>query len=135
MILNSNSIKRLVGVHPDLVRVVKRAATMVDAEGIQFIVTCGVRTLEEQKKLVAGGFSKTLNSRHIPAPRNNLSHAVDLAVMVGNTITWQAIAYKKLAKIVKAAAKAEGVQIEWGGDWVKFFDGPHFQLPFASYPK
>jgi peptidoglycan L-alanyl-D-glutamate endopeptidase CwlK len=135
MQLNPNSIKKLSGVHPDLVRVVKRAATMVDADGVTFIVTCGVRTLVEQKKLVAGGFSKTLNSRHIPAPRNNLSHAVDMAVTVGSTITWQAPAYKKLAKIMKEAAKIENVQIEWGGDWVKFFDGPHFQLPFASYPK
>jgi peptidoglycan LD-endopeptidase CwlK len=135
MQLNNTSIKKLSGVHPDLVRVIKRAATLVDAEGVSFIVTCGVRSLEEQKKLVAAGFSKTLNSRHIPAPRNNLSHAVDLAVTVGDTITWQVPAYKKLAKIVKAAAKLEIVVIEWGGDWEKFFDGPHFQLPFLSYPK
>ncbi|MFN9977709.1 MAG: M15 family metallopeptidase [Phycisphaerae bacterium] len=24
--------------------------------------------------------------------------------------------------------------MEWGGDWRSFFDGPHFQLPWAGYP-
>jgi peptidoglycan L-alanyl-D-glutamate endopeptidase CwlK len=35
---------------------------------------------------------------------------------------------------MKTAAAAEGVPVEWGGDWRSFFDGPHFQLPWASYP-
>jgi peptidoglycan L-alanyl-D-glutamate endopeptidase CwlK len=34
---------------------------------------------------------------------------------------------------MKAAAKAEKVPLEWGGDW-KFKDGPHFQLPWATHP-
>ncbi len=43
-------------------------------------------------------------------------------------------AYEALASQVKAAAAAEGVLVEWGGDWRSFFDGPHFQLPWSAYP-
>ena len=36
---------------------------------------------------------------------------------------------------VKKAAEDVGVSIEWGGDWSKFKDGPHYQLPWSKYPK
>ena len=133
MELTVTSKKRLEGVHPDLVRVVKRAARDWKDEEFTFIVTCGVRTLAEQKLLKAKGFSKTLRSRHIPAA-NGYSHAVDLAAMLKGKVSWDWPPYDKIAKAVKAAAKAEGVPIEWGGDWKSFKDGPHFQLPWVSYP-
>ena len=43
--------------------------------------------------------------------------------------------YDLIAKAFKAATKAEGVPLEWGGDWPRFRDGPHFQLPWKQYPK
>ena len=128
MILNTTSHQRLRGVHPDLVRVVRRcAADWADPE-TGFIVTQGLRTLEEQKLLKAKGASRTLRSRHLTG------HAVDLAVSVRGQVRWDWPLYAKLAKAMKAAAKAEKVPIEWGGDWTSFKDGPHFQLPWAKYP-
>ena len=133
MKLNTASSAKLKGVHPDLVRVVLRcAADWKDAE-TGFIVTCGVRTLEEQKILKAKGASKTLRSRHIPAA-NSFSHAVDLACTIKGAVRWDWPLYDKLAKRMKAAAKKEGVLLEWGGDWKTFKDGPHFQLPWVQYP-
>jgi peptidoglycan L-alanyl-D-glutamate endopeptidase CwlK len=133
VILNTTSMARLRGVHPDLVRVVLRCAADWKDKDTGFIVTCGVRTLEEQKVLVAKGASKTLRSRHIPA-KNGYGHAVDLAATIQGQVRWDWPLYDKLAKAMKAAAKAEKVPLEWGGDWVSFRDGPHFQLPWASYP-
>jgi len=128
MILNTISHQRLRGVHPDLVRVVRRcAADWADPE-TGFIVTQGLRTLEEQKLLKAKGASRTLRSRHLTG------HAIDLAVSVRGQIRWDWPLYAKLAKAMKAAAKAEKVPLEWGGDWTSFKDGPHFQLPWAKYP-
>lgn len=128
MILNTTSHQRLRGVHPDLVRVVRRcAAEWADPE-TGFIVTQGLRTLKEQKLLKAKGASRTLRSRHLTG------HAVDLAVSVQGQVRWDWPLYAKLAKAMKAAAKAEKVPIEWGGDWTSFKDGPHFQLPWAKYP-
>ena len=133
MKLNSASFAKLKGVHPDLVRVVLRCAEDWAEADTGFIVTCGVRTLEEQKILKAKGASKTLRSRHIPAA-NNLSHAVDLACTIKGQVRWDWPLYDKLAKRMKAAAKAENVPLEWGGGWVSFKDGPHFQLPWKQYP-
>ena len=133
MKLNTASIAKLKGVHPDLVRVVLRCAEDWKDADTGFIVTCGVRTLAEQKVLVAKGASKTLRSRHIPAA-NGYSHAVDLACTIKGAVRWDWPLYDRLAKAMKAAAKAEKVTVEWGGDWKTFKDGPHYQLPWASYP-
>jgi peptidoglycan L-alanyl-D-glutamate endopeptidase CwlK len=35
---------------------------------------------------------------------------------------------------MKDAAKQEGVNIVWGGDWRTFKDGPHFELTRKDYP-
>lgn len=134
MKLSANDELDLVKVHPDMVRVVRRLAKdWVDPAG-GFIITCGMRTLAEQKKLVAAGASKTMKSRHLPGKGNGLSHAVDFAVTLEGKIRWDWPLYSALAKKVKAAAVSENVPIEWGGDWKSFKDGPHFQLPWAKYP-
>jgi peptidoglycan L-alanyl-D-glutamate endopeptidase CwlK len=133
MQLNLASEQKLRRVHPDLARVVRRVAKDWSDPATGFIITCGARTIEEQRLLVAKGASKTMRSRHIPG-KNGFSHAVDFACTIAGKVRWDWPLYAKLAKAVKAAAKAEGVPIEWGGDWLKFKDGPHFQLPWAKYP-
>ena len=131
--MNATSEARLKRVHPDLVRVVRRAATMMKGD-LGFIITCGIRTLEEQKRLMKAGASKTLRSRHLPGAKNGLSHAVDLAATLGGNVKWDWPLYSKLAEAMKLAALAEKVTIEWGGDWKSFKDGPHYQLPWSKYP-
>ena len=126
IVLGPRSLSRLQDVHPDLVRVVKRAAAMSD---LDFTVLEGRRTLERQKVLMKNGATKTLNSRHLTG------HAVDLAPMVGDGVSWDWPLYHRLAKVIKAAAAAEGVPLTWGGDWRTFKDGPHWELPWKQYPK
>jgi peptidoglycan LD-endopeptidase CwlK len=133
MMLTKTSEQKLKGVHLDLVRVVRRCAADWKDEKFTFIVTCGTRTLEEQKILVAKGASRTMRSRHIPAA-NGFSHAVDVAACLDGKVRWDWPLYHKIAKAMKAAAKAEGVPLEWGGDWVTWQDGPHYQLPRDKYP-
>lgn len=120
------SEERLKGLHPDLVKVVRRAAQISD---LDFTVLEGMRTLERQRELVKKGASQTMNSRHLTG------HAVDLAPLSKGVVTWEWPLYYKLEKIMKQAAKDVKVDIEWGGDWKKFKDGPHWQLPFNKYPK
>ena len=124
--LGSRSLERLQGVHPDLIKVVKRAIEITE---VDFTVLEGVRTLERQKKLYASGASKTLNSRHLTG------HAVDIAPWIDNKVSWDWDYYYPLAEAVKKAALELGVSVEWGGDWKSFKDGPHWQLPWAKYPK
>lgn len=129
--LTQLSLKRLEGVHPHLVKVAKRAAEITSQP---FQVTEGTRTLSRQHELVKRGASRTLRSRHIPAP-NGLGHAIDVVATIGGRTSWEVPLYHRIADAMKAAAKEMGVEIEWGGEiWPTFFDGPHFQLPWATYP-
>lgn len=128
--LSQRSIERLSGAHSDLAKVVMRAAAISD---LDFTVLEVLRTLERQKELVAKGASETMRSRHLPGA-NGKSHAVDLAPMIGGQVSWDWPLYHRLAEIIKRAAHDVGVPIEWGGDWVTFKDGPHWQLPWKAYP-
>ena len=123
--LDARSEKSLTGVHPDLVKVVRRAA---EISNLEFIVTEGLRTVERQKELVAKGASKTLRSRHLTG------HAVDVAIKVGGEIRWDWPLYQNFSSFMKDASKEFGIDVEWGGDWTSFKDGPHYQLSWASYP-
>ena len=124
--LSSQSRAKMNGVHRDLVRIVERAIKITE---VDFRVLEGMRTLTRQKQLVAAGASKTLNSRHLTG------HAVDLVALVGGKVRWDWPLYPKIAAAMKQAALELKVPLEWGGDWKSFKDGPHFQLPFAAYPK
>jgi peptidoglycan L-alanyl-D-glutamate endopeptidase CwlK len=133
MLLNVRSEKNREGVHPDLVRVIRRAAKMVDK--VEFIVTEGVRDKGRQAKLLSAGASSTMKSRHIPESNLcGMSCAVDLAAVVDGQVRWDFPLYGKLAIIVKEAARLEGVKIVWGGDFKKLVDGPHFELDRRVYP-
>ena len=125
MLLTDRDKARLIGVHPDLVKVVTRAAELT---AVDFTVTEGKRTLERQKQLVAAGASQTLNSRHLTG------HAVDVAALVAGQVRWDWPLYYKLAAVFKKAAEELQIAIEWGGDWKSFKDGPHFQLSAKRYP-
>lgn len=123
--LDARSLKRLEGVHDDLVEIVKLA---FDLSPNEFIVTEGLRTLERQKQLVAAGASQTLRSRHLTG------HAVDLAVKVGDEVRWDWPLYRALSVVMKDAANQLEIPLEWGGDWKSLIDGPHYQLPWKEYP-
>ena len=123
--LGKKSKERLVGVHPDLVRVVKRAIKITD---VDFTVLEGVRSKSRQKELVRSGAAKTMKSRHLTG------HAVDLGAYVGGRISWDWPLYYKIADAMKQASSELNIAIKWGGDWKKFKDGPHYQLAWKKYP-
>ncbi|MES2902696.1 MAG: M15 family metallopeptidase [Pseudomonadota bacterium] len=125
-VLGARSLKRLEGVHPDLVRVVKRA---IGCSTIDFTVLEGTRTLARQKQLMAAGATRTMNSRHLTG------HAVDIAPLIAGTVRWDWPLYHQLALVMKKAALELEVPIQWGGDWRSFKDGPHWELPWKAYPR
>lgn len=121
-VLSKRSRSNLEGVHPDLVAVVELAIHLTTQD---FTVIEGLRTLERQEKLVAKGASKTMNSRHLTG------HAVDL---VPYPVAWDWPLFYPIADAMKLAADELGVDLEWGGDWRTFRDGPHFELNRKTYP-
>jgi peptidoglycan L-alanyl-D-glutamate endopeptidase CwlK len=123
--LGTRSEQRLKGVHPDLIRVVRRA---IEISPIDFTVLEGKRTVERQRELFAKKATRTMKSRHIHG------FAVDLAPLINGDVRWDWPLYNQLSKVVKQAAKDVKVPVEWGGDWTSFKDGPHWQLPHKLYP-
>jgi peptidoglycan L-alanyl-D-glutamate endopeptidase CwlK len=125
-IFSPRSEQRLQGVHPDLVRVVRKALQL---SAVDFAVIEGLRDPKRQEQLVASGASKTMNSRHLTG------HAVDLAPVIAGQIRWDWPPFHDIAAAVKRAAAEERVAIVWGGDWKGGFrDGPHFELDRKVYP-
>lgn len=131
---------RLAGCHPDLVKIVVKAA---EYSPVPFKVGEVLRSKERQMKLVAEGASTTMRSRHLAHPKDGLSRAVDLiafpdlnknGVMDSADLSWVWGYYADIAKAMKKAAAELGIPLEWGGDWKTFKDGPHYQLPWKEYP-
>jgi peptidoglycan L-alanyl-D-glutamate endopeptidase CwlK len=123
--LSNRSLSRLDGVHTHLVEVVMEAIRRTE---VDFAVLEGLRTLDRQKQLVASGASTTMNSRHLTG------HAVDLGAWVDGELRWDWPLYYKIADAMFEASEHCGVDLEWGGHWKSFPDGPHFQLPWSRYP-
>lgn len=150
--LGKRSLKELEGVNADLVRVVERA---IELSVQDFSVHDGLRTLEEQKKLVESGASKTLKSRHITG------HTVDLVPYINGKLRWEWEPIYVIADAVRTAAQEIDIPLRWGGTWDPtftdsdaapedlvadyvtrrrqenkraFIDGPHYELPIAAYP-
>lgn len=106
--LSQRSLDKLAGVDQRLVDVVKRA---IQITTIDFGVTCGLRTVEEQKRLVASGASQTMDSNHVKGT------AVDLVAYVGNRASWELNLYDDIALAMKVAARELKVPIRWGAAW------------------
>ena len=126
--LSKRSLKELEGVHPDLLEVLMLAGEYCCEEGVDFIITDGCRTIEEQEAFVAAGKSRTMHSRHL----NGL--AVDFVALVAGRVTYDLSAMKKIADCFKRAAQKRRVPINWGGDWKTFKDTPHIELDKERYP-
>lgn len=134
--LSKRSLDILATVKPELACVVKRA---IEISEVDFSVTAGNRTQQEQNKLYEQGrttagkiVTNTRNSRHIGG------YAVDLLPYVNSKAEWDNSGklglWPKIANAMKEAAKQLDIPIVWGGDWVSFKDRPHFELDRKYYP-
>lgn len=122
---NQRSFNHLVGVRPELVIVTYHALLL---SPVAFQITDGLRTREEQEKLLAAGKSQTMRSRHLTG------HAVDVVAFPDGLISWDWSLYETIAAAFKKAAAELDIKLVWGGDWKGFRDGPHFELDRKAYP-
>lgn len=142
--LSQISIDRLSGVHPDLVKVVKRA---IEISPIDFMVVQGLRTKEQAwENWGKGRTAAQLKAKGVPVkyakPNESkvtwLSNPLSSNHMTGNAVDLAPVPYAKykddidrhkiMAESVKKAAIELGVKIEWGGDWKSAKDYPHFEI-------
>lgn len=106
--LGKTSLAELTGVHGDLVRVVKRA---IEITACEFTVADGIRTVEEQRRFVANGFSRTMKSKHLEG------RAVDLVPWIEGKPRWWWPQIYQVAAAMHIAARQLAVRIKWGCVW------------------
>ena len=116
---SDKSKSKLQGVDPRLIKVAEIA---LQRSPFDFGITCGLRTVEEQKQLVAKGASKTMKSKHIEG------RAIDFVVYIGGKPNWDLSNYEKVAQVFLEVGKELGIELEAGAFWKTFKDGPHIQL-------
>lgn len=116
-VLTDADERKLVGVNARLVSVVR----LVAATGsTRFMVVEGVRTKTRQRRLVAEGKSKTMNSKHL------VGRAVDIAPLIEDRLSWQWRHFTPLVSWAKTCAASLNVPMEFGYDWG--WDAPHWEL-------
>jgi len=146
--LSARSIDRLVGVNPNLIRVVQRA---IELTKVDFAVTEGLRSPERQRELYLKGASQIKEGgTHIEG------RAIDVVAYIGTRISWELNLYDDIADAMRLAAIETNVGLRWGAAWNvpdirkwngsmesammhyidtrrkmghrPFIDGPHFEL-------
>jgi endolysin len=138
-VLSQRSLNRLEGVHPALQTLIKLGITDSPHD---FMVVQGLRTAAYQNELYQQGRTKPgpkvtncdgykSKSNH-QAKSDGYGHAIDFAIYdpaLPDKIDWNnEKKYREVADHLKKIAKENGINIVWGGDWVKFKDYPHIEL-------
>jgi peptidoglycan LD-endopeptidase CwlK len=123
--------KKLANVHPTLkakaIELIKRA----HAQGINVLITQGYRSIAEQNELYAQGRTKPgkiVTNAKGGYSYHNFGLAFDIVIQNADGSLCWSVADKRW-KTVGAIGKS--LDLEWGGDWRKFPDYPHFQLTFG----
>jgi peptidoglycan L-alanyl-D-glutamate endopeptidase CwlK len=140
---SQRSLRVLATVDPRMQQLAARALLL---SKIDFVVTDGRRTLDEQKRLYGKGRTAgECLKMGVPAayaqPKerkvtwtitksNHLGgNAIDVAPYVGGTVNYEAKgAYEEISRAFKQAGKELSIPVEWGGDWTTSKDRPHFEL-------
>lgn len=126
---------KLKTLHPDIVRVLRRAMSY---QLMDFTIFETARSASQAAANAAKG-TGIVNSKHL-VQADGYAHAADVypypTSEAGKTIFQDTKRFNVLAGIILAAAKEEKVKIRWGGNWDgdnQFRDNsledlPHFEL-------
>jgi len=121
---------RLSKIHPTLADKARQLIAKAHAEGIDLVVTQGLRTIAEQNALYAQGRTapgKIVTKAKGGSSYHNFGLAFDIAVRnADGSIDWDtAKLYSRVGQLGKS------IGLEWGDDFKSIKDTPHFQLTFG----
>ena len=126
--LSKRSLKRLDKVNPLLI------AILVDGikdSPYDFGIPLfgGYRTAEEQNALYNKKPRVTYKDGYQNMSYHQTGNAFDIYAYVDGKATWNKKYYEPIARhLQEIAMNRYGINLTWGGDWVKFKDLPHFQI-------
>lgn len=135
------SLAELATVDPDWTLVATRALELSDTD---FGIGKGCRSQAEQDELYTHGRTTAevrkagiLNLEGKPHLQKvtwtrNSKHtsrlAIDILVYIDGKLTWEEKYYDHVAQFFIKASQELGIPIEWGGNWDKSKDRPHYEL-------
>lgn len=123
---SKRSLEKLATVHPDLQKIANIA---IATSPVDFGVTMGIRTPEEQARFILNGTSQRKISRHLTG------HAIDILAYENGEAQWKARKlYEQIAEAMLASAESLNIPIIWGGGWKSLDDVYHFELDEKAYP-
>ena len=137
--LSARSLNTMVGVNPDLVRVIKEA---IATSPYDFMITQGLRTAKYQNELYQQGRTvrglKVTNADGYTRKSNHqmkvdgFGYAIDFVILNGKVLDWDTESkYEAVAKHILETGHKPGIMLEWGGNW-KLKDYPHIQIKGAD---
>jgi peptidoglycan L-alanyl-D-glutamate endopeptidase CwlK len=125
---DSNSDKLIDKLHPAIRDKARAFINEAERQGLKLKVTSTLRDYDEQNKLYAQG--RTTKGQVVTNARggyswHNFGNALDIAPIENGKANYNTKNWKKISSIGKSFG------FEWGGDWKKFVDKPHFQIVFG----
>ena len=105
---SKTSEEKLIGVDPRLCEVLRET---LRRSPIDFAVTCGRRTLLEQRELFEAGKSWTMHSLHLHGA------AVDIVPWVDGAVSWKMEHFVPIINVVREVAREMEIGIRSGGAW------------------
>jgi len=126
MTYESTNRRRLAELQPHVEKAALAALAQAEKEGLDILITQGLRTYAEQDALYAQGRTKpgkiVTNARGGQS-YHNFGLAFDYVLIENGKAVWEVNSkWKRFASICKAKG------FEWGGDWKSFKDYPHLQM-------
>ena len=119
---NAEEVEKL---NPIVADLVEKILIEAEAQGLDILITDGLRTNEEQTKLYNQG--RTTKGKIVTKARagqslHNYGLAIDIVPIVNKSLAYGDYeTYRTFADIAKRYG------FTWGGDWKGFKDTPHFE--------
>lgn len=121
----------LSGLMPELKPLAQKLVETLAQQGINVVLTNGLRTMEEQEKLYQQGRTTkggVVTNARPGNSKHNYGAAVDVAIIndkgqpswPDDNELWE-----------KIGIVGESLGLRWGGRWKGFTDRPHFELPIS----
>ena len=114
--------------HPYLKKLATELIDKCKVEHIQIAIIQTYRTFEEQAKIYSQGRTssgKIVTNAKPGRSYHNYGLAFDVGVIENKKFTWAGEKFDKVGKLGKELG------LEWGGDFHKLIDKPHFQYTFG----
>ena len=124
--LNQRSLDRLKGVKQILIDILIEAAKDSPYE-FQIPADGGIRTAQRQKELFDKKLSKCDGYKN--KSYHQTGNAFDIFLLIEGRASWDKAALTKTARHIQSVAEFDfKTKLEWGGDFKRFIDMPHFQI-------